>query len=219
MMKMNERVKIIIADDHPMFRAGVRIELEKIENLEIIGETGNGKDALKLIKEHSPDVAILDFQMPELTGLEITELLKKEKSKAKIILLTMHNEKRIFQKAIDIGVDGYILKEDAVLDIVSAVRTVIDGETFFSSKLTGYLIDKFKSTQKDKNIEMINELSRTEREILKLISELNSNDEISEKMFISKRTVENQRVIISKKLNLTGAKELLKFSVKYREYL
>ncbi|MCF8266124.1 MAG: response regulator transcription factor [Melioribacteraceae bacterium] len=216
---MNERVRIIIADDHPMFRAGVRIELEKIENLEIIGETGNGKDALKLIKEHSPDVAILDFQMPEMNGLEITAQLKKEKNTVKIILLTMHNEKRIFQKAINIGVDGYILKEDAVLDIVSAVKTVIDGGTFFSSKLTVYLIDKFKSTQKDKNGEMINELSRTEREILKLISELNSNDEISEKLFISKRTVENQRVIISKKLNLTGAKELLKFSVKYREYL
>lgn len=219
MIKMNERVRIIIADDHPMFRAGVRIELEKIENLEIIGETGNGKDALKLIKEHSPDVAILDFQMPEMNGLEITAQLKKEKNTVKIILLTMHNEKRIFQKAINIGVDGYILKEDAVLDIVSAVKTVIDGGTFFSSKLTVYLIDKFKSTQKDKNGEMINELSRTEREILKLISELNSNDEISEKLFISKRTVENQRVIISKKLNLTGAKELLKFSVKYREYL
>lgn len=216
---MNKISTIIIADDHPMFRSGVSMELEKSMNLKIIAEVGDGKEALNLIRELKPDIAILDFQMPGMNGIEITQILKNDNSYTKIILLTMHNEKRIFQKAIDIGVDGYVLKEDAVLDIVSAVKNVLEGRKFISSKLTGFLINKFKSSPKDENVGLISKLTLTEKQILKLISELNSNEEISEKMFISKRTVENQRVIISKKLSLHGAKELLKFSAKYRDYL
>jgi DNA-binding NarL/FixJ family response regulator len=218
---MNEKeIKtILIADDHPMFRLGVRLELEKNENFKIIAEAGNGKEAMVLIRQLNPDIAILDFQMPEMNGIEIAESLKNSKHPIKTILLTMHNERKIFLKAIDVGIDGYVLKEDAVLDIVSAVKNVLDGDNFISPKLTCFLIDKVKTTKKDENIEMLSSLTSTEKKILKLISELNSNDEIAEKLFISKRTVENQRVIISRKLNLVGTKELLKFSVKYRDDL
>jgi len=215
---MNDISTILIADDHPMFRSGVRIELEKTENLQIIAEAGDGKETLSLIRKLKPDVAILDFQMPGMNGIEIAETLKNEKSNTKIILLTMHNEQKILLKAMDVGVEGYVLKDDAVLDLVSAVKNVINGGNFISSQLTGFLLNKFKTTLKDENTEKIAKLSSTEKEILKYISELNSNEEIYEKMFISKRTVENQRVIISKKLDLTGAKELLKFSAKYRDY-
>lgn len=210
---------IIIADDHPLFRSGVRLELEKEGSLKIIGETDNGKTALDLIDKLQPDVAILDFQMPELNGIEIVEKLKILKSETKIILLTMHNEKRIFMKALEVGVDGYVLKNDAVLDIVNAVNNVIAGENFISPKLTGLLIEKRKTYKENEGVsELIKNLTQTEKNILRLISQLDSNEEIAEKLFISKRTVENQRVLISKKLNLTGAKELLKFSTKYREY-
>jgi len=216
---MNEIIKVIIADDHPMFRSGVKLELEKNEKIKIIAEADNGQEALKLIKSLKPDVAILDFQMPIMNGIEIVENLKSENISTKIILLTMHNEQKIFLKAIEAGISGYVLKDDAVLDIVSAVTNVLSGGNFISSKLTGLLFEKIKKPKKDESHEKISGLTFAEKRILKLISELNSNDEISEKLFISKRTVENQRVIISKKLNLEGAKELLKFAAKYRDFL
>ncbi len=218
-MNEKETKTILIADDHPMFRSGVRLELEKNEGFKIIAEAGNGKEALLFIRQVNPDVAILDFQMPLMNGIEVAEDLKSSNHQTKIILLTMHNERKIFLKAIDVGIEGYVLKEDAVLDILSAVKSVVNGESFVSSKLTGMLIEKAKTSNKDENIEMITSLTSTEKKILKLISELNSNDEIADKLFVSKRTVENQRVIISKKLNLEGAKELLKFSAKFRDYL
>ncbi|MHB9011471.1 MAG: response regulator transcription factor [Ignavibacteriaceae bacterium] len=214
-----KKKKIIIADDHPIFRSGVRMELEKEGSLNIIGEAGDGNEALAMINKLNPDVAILDFQMPGLTGIEIAEKLSKSGSHTKIILLTMHNEKKIFLKALEVGIEGYVLKNDAVLDIVTAVNRVIDGNYFLSPKLTGLLMEKAKIPVADENLQLINRLTPTEKNIMQLISELNSNEEIAEKLFISKRTVENQKVLLSKKLNLEGAKGLLKFSVKYNEYL
>ncbi len=195
------------------------MELEKEGSLNIIGEAGDGNEALAMINKLNPDVAILDFQMPGLTGIEIAEKLSKSGSHTKIILLTMHNEKKIFLKALEVGIEGYVLKNDAVLDIVTAVNRVIDGNYFLSPKLTGLLMEKAKIPVADENLQLINRLTPTEKNIMQLISELNSNEEIAEKLFISKRTVENQKVLLSKKLNLEGAKGLLKFSVKYKEYL
>lgn len=195
------------------------MELEKEGSLNIIGKAGDGNEALAMINKLNPDVAILDFQMPGLTGIEIAEKLSKSGSHTKIILLTMHNEKKIFLKALEVGIEGYVLKNDAVLDIVTAVNRVIDGNYFLSPKLTGLLMEKAKIPVADENLQLINRLTPTEKNIMQLISELNSNEEIAEKLFISKRTVENQKVLLSKKLNLEGAKGLLKFSVKYKEYL
>lgn len=211
---------IIIADDHPMFLSGVRTELEKEDSLNIIAEAGDGITALELINKMNPDIAVLDFEMPGLSGLEIAEKLKNSKSPVKIILLTMHNEKKIFLKALEAGVKGYVLKNDAVLDIVNAVNSVIEGGEFISSKLTGLLMEKAKIvSDTNESLKLIDELTQTEKNILRLVSELNSNDEIAEKLFISKRTVENQRVLISKKLLLEGAKDLLKFAVKYKDFI
>ena len=132
----------------------------------------------------------------------------------------MHNEKKIFLRALEAGVKGYVLKNDAVLDIVNAVNSVIEGCEFISPKLTGLLMEKVKIVYNtDESLKLINELTQTEKNILRLVSELNCNDEIAEKLFISKRTVENQKVLISKKLNLEGAKDLLKFAVKYKDYI
>ena len=211
---------IIIADDHPLFLSGIRMELEKDDTLNIIAEAGDGKTALELIKKYNPDVAVLDFEMPELTGLEIAKELQKSGSPVKIILLTMHNEKKIFLKALEIGIKGYVLKNDAVIDIFNAVNCVIGGGEFISPKLIGLLLEKGNDLQtEDKMPGQIVNLTQTEKNILKLIAELDSNEEIAGKLFISKRTVENQRVIISQKLDLEGAKDLLKFAVKHKDYL
>ena len=214
------KTKILIADDHPLFRSGVRKELESIKNFSVIAETGDGEEALKLIKETSPDVAVLDFEMPKLNGIEILQNLNKETNKTKVILLTMHHDKKIFFKALDAGVNAYVLKDDAVLDIVKAVEMVVDNQHFISEKLNEVLIEKAKITIADDKItNLINTLTQTEKRILSLVSELKSNEEIAEILFISKRTIENHKVNISDKLQLKGSRDLLKFAIKNKDYI
>lgn len=214
------KITLIIADDHPLVRSGVYKELENVEQFEVIGETGDGNEALALINKLNPNVAVLDFQMPGLNGIEIVEKLKEIGSSTKVILLTMHDEKQIFFKALEVGVNAYVLKDDAVLDIVEAVKNVVDGKEFISKNLTGLMLEKIKKADKVSKKEiLISELTSLEKNILSLVAELNTNDEISNKLFISKRTVENYKVNIAKKLQLNGARELLKYSIENKNYL
>ena len=213
-------LKIIIADDHPLFRAGVRAELESIVNFKIIGEVGDGIEALNLIKKHKPDVAVLDNQMPGLTGIEVSWELQKLESKTKVILLTMHNDKKTYQKAFESGVKAFVLKDDAVLDIVDAINKVTSGDEFISSNLTKIILDGFKNDHgKDKIIGLINELTAAEKKLLLLISDLKTNDEIAEILFISKRTIENHKVSLTRKLQLQSSRDLLKFAIQKKELL
>lgn len=214
------KITLIIADDHPLVRSGVYKELENVEQFEVIGETGDGNEALALINKLNPNVAVLDFQMPGLNGIEIVEKLKEIGSSTKVILLTMHDEKQIFFKALEVGVNAYVLKDDAVLDIVEAIKNVVDGKEFISKNLTGLMLEKIKKADKVSKKEiLISELTSLEKNILSLVAELNTNDEISNKLFISKRTVENYKVNIAKKLQLNGARELLKYSIENKNYL
>ncbi len=214
-----DKIRILVADDHPLFRKGVKQELESCEDFELVGETGNGGEALKMIMKLEPDIAILDFQMPEINGLEVVSKLREKKSGTQVILLTMHNEKKIFLKALDEGVRGYVLKDDAVLDIADAVYKVASGQTYISNSLSGILIEKLNShSMNDKTGSLINSLTDSEKKILLLAAELKSNNEIAEELFISKRTVENHKVMISHKLQLKS-KELLKFALQNKDKL
>ncbi len=214
------KIKIILADDHPLFRYGVRAKLESIPDFEILSETGDGKEALDLIIKLNPDIAILDFEMPGLNGLEITNKLNELNSPVKVILLTMHDQKKIFFKALDVGVKGYVLKDDAVLDIVHAVNSVALGKEFISSNIACLLVEKIKGYSADNKINnLINELSPAEKKILSLIAKLKTNDEIAEALFLSKRTIENHKVSLTKKLQLQSSRELLKFAIKNGDYL
>ncbi|MBU0473372.1 MAG: response regulator transcription factor [Bacteroidetes bacterium] len=216
---MNE-ITIIIADDHPLFRAGVRSELENQNDFKIVAETGDGLHALHLIEELKPDIAVLDYQMPSMKGNEVTKKLSGINSKTKVVLLTMHNDKKTFLNALESGVQGFVLKDDAVLDIVEAVRKVNYGEKFYSSRLTNLLIEGMKETESEKRtIALIKELTDSERKLLSLIARLKSNDEIADILFISKRTVENNKVAIAHKLLLENSKGLLKFAIENKDNL
>ncbi len=216
---MNE-ITLLVADDHPLFRSGVRNELERIEHFQIIAEAGDGIEALKLIKEHKPDVAILDFEMPGLNGLEIASKVADLDFVTAIILLTMHRDRKIFYKAIDMGINGYVLKDDAITDIINAVKAVSAGRPFISDDLAEILIEKARSTQPDKDIaDKINELTFAEKRVLNLVAELKSNQEIADLLFISKRTVENHKVNISSKLGLESSRKLLKFALQNRNLM
>lgn len=209
---------IIIADDHPLFRSGVRSELENNNHFKILAETGDGKEAYELIQKLKPDIAVLDFGMPGLSGLEITVKLSSSGSNTRVILLTMYRDKKIFYSSLDAGVTGYVLKDDAVSDIVKAVDDVVSGKHFISEKLTQLLIEKAKdNTSDNKTIRLFNNLTPTEKRVLALIADLKSNEEIAGMLFISKRTVENHKVAIAGKLELPGARDLLKFALQNKE--
>ncbi len=215
-----KKIKILIADDHPLFRLGVKQELESCEDFDIIAETGNGSDALNLILKLNPDVAVLDYQMPDLTGLEITRRLHERKSSTRVVLLTMHNDRKIFLNALDEGVKGYVLKDDAVLDIVKAVQNVASGKNFISNSLTEILVEKVSNhSSVDSVLILINNLTASERKILSLVAELKTNHQIAEQLFLSKRTIENHKVTISQKLQLESSKDLLRFALQNKDKL
>lgn len=211
-----EKISIVIADDHPMFRAGVKQSLEIDKNLTIIGEASNGKEALDLILEKKPDVAILDINMPLLTGLQVVKELKDKKSSTEIVLLTMFDDEDILNEAMDLDVKAYILKESAVLDIVNAIHSANKKQIFISSSLTG----KLNKRNKDENLsDNFKNLSEKEIVVLKLIAEYKTTKEIAEELFLSPKTVENYRYRISEKLKLSGSYSLIKFALSNKEKL
>lgn len=202
-------VTVLIADDHPLFRNGVRQELEIYPQFRIVAEAGDGTEAFKLVTELKPDIAIVDFQMPGLNGLEINRKLKELKSKTRVILLTMFKDKKIFLKAMEEGISGYVLKDDAVLEIVNAVNSAMSDNTFISRSLTDVLVEKVRK----KPAAGIDELTSAEKKILQMVSQLLSNQEIADTLYLSKRTIENQKVNISRKLGLESSRDLLKFAM------
>jgi len=215
-----KRITILIADDHPLFRSGVRGELEQDSRFLILAEVGDGEEAYRQIQALHPDVAILDFQMPTLNGLEITRKLDASGITTRIILLTMHCDKKIFYAALDAGVYGYVLKDDAVADIVQAVTVAAAGEHFISKGLTQLLIEKAKGGAPSRSANNIAEtLTPIERKIFSLVADLNSNDEIAGKLFISKRTVENHKSSIADKLGLGSSRNLLRFALQNKDAL
>ena len=211
------KISILIADDHPLFRAGVKQTLEDLEQVEIY-DAEEGDKALQIIRELEPDVAVIDIRMPGKTGLEILSELYNSGVTTKIILLTMYKNVNYFYQAVSLGVKGYLLKETAVQDLVEAVKTVHSGGTFISSRLKA-LIESGKTDEYQNKllIDSVNSLTSSERQIMKLLSEWKTNCEIADILFNSTRTIENHRANISDKLNLRGVHSLVQFAIENRE--
>lgn len=211
---MNDEIKIIIADDHPIVRQGLRQMIEADRNLTVIGEAGDGEEVLRLIEIHQPDVAVLDVDMPRMGGFDVVRELRRKKSHVKIIFLTMHSEEEIFQTAMDLGVGGYVLKDSATTDIVAGIKSIAAGKPFISPALSALLLNRRRRREKLKNEKpALDSLTPTERRILKLIAEDKTSKEIGEELFISHRTVHAHRANISNKLNLSGNLALVKFAI------
>jgi DNA-binding NarL/FixJ family response regulator len=210
---MKTPITILIADDHPIFRKGLCEVLAEDRALRVVRETGDGAEALRLIQELRPAIAILDIHMPKLSGLQVIRSLWENKSLVKIILLTMHEDEDLFNEAMNLGVSAYVLKENAAADLLNAVRCVAEGKTFVSPSLADLLLRRSKQSaalRKEKaGLEL---LTATEGRILKLIAEDKTTKEIAEALGISTRTVDTHRQNISHKLNLSGSHSLLKFA-------
>ncbi len=208
---MANQTTVLIADDHPLFRAGVRESLEKDIRIRVVGEAEHGEDALAKLLDLRPDVAILDIQMPKMTGLEIAKRATHMNLATRIILLTMFDDRKIFLDAMESGVMGYVLKDSAVSEIQRAVASVIEDRHYISPSLSGLLVKRHESGTL---LRELKDLTPAEIGVLKLIADLKSNQEIADELLISKRTVENHRVNISKKLNLSGTNAILRFALK-----
>ena len=217
---MSKGIRVLIVDDHPLFRSGLRQVVESDPRFELIGEAGDGGVALKMIREKQPDVAVLDVNLPGLTGLEIALRLKGLRLPVKLIMLTMHKEEEIFNRALDLDVKGFVLKENAADEILKAIAAVAGGEHYLSSSISGYLVRRrgraeALAAQKPG----LDDRTTAERRILKLVAEKKTSRQIGAELFISPRTVEAHRANICSKLELRGSHSLLQFALENRSSL
>ena len=217
---MAVRIRILIVDDHPLFRNGLRQVIESDERFELIGEAADGEAAWKAIQEKKPDVAVLDINLPRLTGLEVARHVADKKLRTRLIILTMLKEEDLINRALDLGVSGFVLKENAVEDIVSAIVTASEGGHYLSPAVSGYLVRRRNRAEAlTAHKPGLDDLTKAERRILKLIAEKKTSREIASELFISPRTVEAHRANISEKLDLRGSHSLLQFALENRSSL
>ena len=217
---MPPETQIIIADDHPIFRQGLRQVIEAQPGLKVVAEAGDGEMALERIRELKPEIAILDLDMPKLDGFGLVQILQREKLPVRVIILTIHSEEDLVNQAMDLGVLGYVLKESAIADIVTSVRAVKSGQHYLSPAITSYLVSRGRRA--DSFIEsqpQLQNLTPAEQRVLKLIAEYKTSKDIAEELFISHRTVENHRTNICQKLDLHGSHALLKFALRHKSEL
>jgi DNA-binding NarL/FixJ family response regulator len=207
--------RIVLADDHAMFRQGIKNILEGAEDLEVVGEAGDGLNLLELLKKVTPDLVILDISMPNLRGLEATREIKKIAPDVRVLILTMHRDKEYVYHAISTGAEGYLLKEDADTELFAAVDSIRQGKYYISPLLSGELAHELLQTPHKGQANLRSDpLTLREREVLKLIAEGISNKEIAELLFISIRTVENHRANIMRKLKIRQTANLVKYAIR-----
>ena len=213
---MTSPFKILLADDHVMFRRGVRSLIQRMENVEVVGEAGDGFELLRLMKDIHPHLVIVDISMPNLRGLEATREIKILDPGVKVLILSMHKEREYLYHALTAGAEGYLLKEDADGELISAIETLRRGGTFISPLLSNQMADIFvdKCQTRGEPRTVVGEpLTNREREIVKLIAEGKSSKEIGELLFISSRTVQHHRANIMRKLNLRKTADLVKYAI------
>lgn len=206
---------IVIADDHVMFRHGLKRILKERSDLEVVGEVGSGLELLKLLEKLIPDLVILDISMPDLRGLEAIHEIKMSYPKVRILVLTMHRDKEYLHQAITAGAEGYLLKEDADSELFLAIDKIRQGRIYVSPNLSEGLTDDWiKIVRGDQESSFEDErLTFREREVLKLIAEGKSSKEIGNLLFISARTAERHRANIMEKLNLKKTADLVKYAI------
>lgn len=216
-----KEVKIVIADDHPIFLKGLKDVINSENSYKIKGIASNGKEVLEILNYTECDIVILDIDMPEMNGFECAEFVSKNFPNICIILLTMHKKKVFLLKALELGVNGYVIKDSTVTDILDSIKTVLEDEIYISPIMSEFLENNKNSflvkaekgymlSNKKENI-FLSILTESEKIILEKIGEYKSSKEIAEELFISERTVSNHRMNIAKKLNLKGKTGLLKF--------
>jgi DNA-binding NarL/FixJ family response regulator len=217
---VKRKIKIILADDHPIYRDGLRQLLEADVELQLVHETGNGRDALEQARRLKADVLLLDIDMPRMSGVEVARERQRGKDSFEIIFLTMYREEDLFNEAMDLGVKGYVLKDSASGDILDAVHSVAEGRPYLSPALSEFMMNRASGAQDLRTAQPgLEALTASERRILKLIASDRTSKEIADDLGLSPRTIENHRTNICTKLDIHGSHALLKFAFENRSKL
>jgi DNA-binding NarL/FixJ family response regulator len=218
--EVDSKTRVFIADDHPVFRKGLRELIEEEAELTVVGEADDGAAAFERIQTLAPEVAVLDIGMPKMNGFAVAEAVKASNLGVKIIFLTMYKERDAFNRAFDLGVKGYLLKDSAATEIADSIKRVASGELYISPTISSFLINRL--AQADSLVTThpgLHTLTPAENIILRLIADNKTSKEIADKLSVSSRTIDNHRNNICRKLNLSGPNALLVFALEHKSQL
>jgi DNA-binding NarL/FixJ family response regulator len=219
-MAQLNKLSIVIADDHPVFRVGLREIIESESGFKVVGEAGDGEQALEMITKIHPAIAILDVSMPKLDGLALARKLVAQEPAVGVILVTMYRERKLFTEALEAGVKGYVLKDSAATDIISCIKAVAAGQNYASPELTTYLVNRVRQGEAGGAPRSdLKGLTTTELRILSLLADYKTSKEIAQELFISPRTVDTHRNNICQKLDIHGSHALMKFALAHKDLL
>lgn len=209
-------IRVVIAEDHLMVRAGIRALLEKAGDVHVMGEASNGHEAVEMAKELKPDVLIMDIMMPRMNGIQAAENIRDQKLPTNILILSMYSEPGFVHQALQCGVRGYVLKSSVSDELISAVRAIANGQTYLSDPISEIVIESVINPNAQQTGEFPSGLSPREKEVLQLIAEEYTSGEIAKILFISEKTVEKHRAKLMEKLNVRNIAGLVRMAVKLR---
>ncbi len=209
------KTRIVVADDHGILRKGLRFILERQEDMEIVAEASDGREAVSIAETLSPDVIVMDIAMPKLNGIEASAQILRKLPEVKIIILSMYADEEFLERVLGMGVKGYLLKDSAELDLVRAIRAVASGKSFFSPAIAQNLAENYiRQVQQQGLRDSYEMLTEREREILQLLAEGNSNKQVATILGVSPHTVEAHRLHLMQKLNLHNTAEIVLYAVR-----
>ena len=207
-------IRVMLADDHTLVRAGIRALLEKLPGVEVVGEAGDGREVLNLVKQHRPDVVLMDISMPGLNGLEAAARMAKEFPAVRVIILSMHHNEEYVWRALKAGVAGYLLKKSATAELETALQQVVRGQIYLSREISTRLVKKFPLQGIADRMSPLEELTGRQREILQLIAEGQNTKQIAEILKVSPKTIEYHRMKLMDCLNLHDVPGLVRFALR-----
>lgn len=213
-MKKAQRIKLLLVDDHPIVLDGIKSHLSAQEEFLVVGDAANGQEAIRQARLLQPDIVLMDISMPHMNGMEAVAILRRQVPRAKILVLTMHDNREYISQIIRSGARGYLLKDTSPAELVRAIKIIHSGEVFFSPTVSRVVLEEFvKGGQKKSGPSEAGSLSEREREVLALIAEGYSNKEIANRLGVGVRTIETHRERIMRKLDIHSVAGLTKFAI------
>jgi DNA-binding NarL/FixJ family response regulator len=210
------KIRVLVADDHAIIREGLRVMLGNQPDMEVVGTAANGREAVRLVDEHEPDIVVIDISMPELNGIEAISQMLPRHPRIKVIVLSIHETKPYVYRTLKAGAKGYLIKETAGLEVVDAVRAVYRGERYLSQRISDLLTDvAFRKLEMPMEVSPLERLSSREREILQLVAEGKTSQEIAERLSISPKTVDTYRSRLMHKIGVEDMAGLVKFAIQH----